>query len=260
MLALVRRDVAIRRSYRLAILGDLLGGLVSLAIFYFVSRTLRPVAGESLAGAPNYFAYVAVGVAIVTVTASASVLLARSVREEQLTGTLEMLASAPLRAAETALGMAGYPFVAAVLRAAIYVIAADVVFGLGVDHPDWLGFAAVLTSALAVIAAIGVAMAALVLIVQRGEAILALVAFGLGFLGGAYFPRSRLPGALEALGSITPTRFAFDGGRSALIQGQGWGDDVLVLLGMGAVGLPLAIALFSGALAYARRRGTLAQY
>ncbi len=108
--------------------------------------------------------------------------------------------------------------------------------------------------------AIGVAMAAIVLVVKRAETLLALTAFALGFLAGAYFPRSTLPGPLEAIGSVLPTRFAFDGARSALFQGDGWGDEVLVLLAMGAVGLVAAMGLFVAGLAITRRRGTLARY
>jgi ABC-2 type transport system permease protein len=260
VLALLRRDLAVGRSYRVGLAVDLLFGLLNMAVFYFISRTLRPASGESLAGASSYFAYVAVGVAIVTVIGSTSVLLARNVREEQLTGTLEALAAAPVSAAETALGLAGYPFVGAVARAAIYVVGADLVFGLGLSSPDWLGFLIVLTAALAMIAALGMAMGALVLLVKRAEGLLAMITFALGFLGGAYFPRGRLPGVLEAVSEVTPTRFAFDGARSALIQGHGWGGDVLALLAIGAVGLPLAVAAFAAALELARRRGTLARY
>src|SRR4051794_2471794 len=85
--ALVRRDALVDRTYGLGWIGDLLFGFLSLAIFYFISNTLKPAPGSDLGGAPSYFAYAAVGIALVSVTASASILLARRVREEQLTGT-----------------------------------------------------------------------------------------------------------------------------------------------------------------------------
>lgn len=258
--ALVRRDAQVERTYGLGWIGDVLFGLLSMAIFYFISKTLRPAPGADLGGAPSYFAYAAVGIALVSVTASASILLARRVREEQLTGTLEALAAAPVTATETALGLAGFPFMRATVRAAIYVVGADVLLGLGLTDPDWLGFVVVIAAAIAVIVSIGIAMAAVVLVIKRAEVLMTLLVFGLGFLGGGYFPRSKLPGALETLGSAVPTRYAFDGARSALIHGGGWGDDVLVLLGMGAVGLPVAIGLFAAAFEFSRRRGTLARY
>ena len=260
MLALVRRDLLVAQAYRLALAADLLFGLLNLAVYYFISESLGDPSRSSLDGAPSFFAYAAIGVVLVTVIGGAGVGLARRVREEQLTGTLETLAAEPVSGAELAIGLAGYPFLLALVRAGIYVVAADLLVGLGLTNPDWVGFVAVLVASAGVLVAIGVAMAAVVLVVRRAEPILTVVSFGLGFLGGAYFPRSSLPPVLEAIGSVTPTRFMFDGARAALLQGGGWGGDALVLVAIGALALPVSTALFMGALARSRRHGTLARY
>ena len=69
-----------------------------------------------------------------------------------------------------------------------------------------------------------------------------------------------LPDWLEWLGRLVPIRFAYDGARAALFSGTGWGTDALVLLAFGAVGAPLALAVLAGALAHARRKGTISEY
>jgi ABC-2 type transport system permease protein len=260
VLAIVRRDLLVGRAYRIALVADLLFGLLNLALYYFISEALGSPEDAALGGAPSYFAFAAIGVVIVTVIGSASIGLARRVREEQLTGTLETLVAQPVSVLELALGLAGYPFLLAVARAGFYIVAAEVLIGLGLSDPDWAGFVIVLLASTGVLVAIGVAMTALVLILKRAETLLALISFALGFLGGAYFPRSELPPTLEAIGAVLPTRFAFDGARDALLRGEGWEGDALVLLAMGVVGLPAAIALFVAALGIGRRRGTLAQY
>lgn len=260
IIALVRRDLLVGRAYWISLAADLLFGLLNVAIYYFISEAVGKPNEASLGGAPTFFAFAAVGVAIVSVIGSASVGLARRVREEQLTGTLEAVVMQPLSATELALGLGGYPFLLALARAAVYIVAANIAIGLGLSDADWLGFALVLLASAGVLVAIGVAMAAVVLVVKRAETVLALIAFALGFAAGAYFPRSTLPGPLEAIGGVLPTRFAFDGARSALFRGDGWGDDVLILLLMGAVGLVAAMGLFVAGLAQTRRRGTLARY
>ena len=105
--ALVRRDFAITQSYRVAFYLDIVLGVVDLCIYFFISETF-PQATEDLGGAPSYFAFVAVGLAVTIVIGATSTQLAQRVREEQLTGTLEALTVQPLSATELSLGMAGY--------------------------------------------------------------------------------------------------------------------------------------------------------
>jgi ABC-2 type transport system permease protein len=82
----------------------------------------------------------------------------------------------------------------------------------------------------------------------------------MGFVSGAVFPVSVLPGWLQPLGEVVPTRFAFDGLRAALFEGGGWHGDVLALVLFAAVALPLATALFRAALSWSKRTGSLAKY
>jgi ABC-2 type transport system permease protein len=107
---------------------------------------------------------------------------------------------------------------------------------------------------------IGIATAATVLVVKRGHSLAALAIFGMGLVGGAFFPVSVLPGWLEVIGHVVPTRFAFDGLRSALYTGGGWGTDALVLTAFAVVLLPVALWFFSRALRWATRNGSLSQY
>ena len=102
--------------------------------------------------------------------------------------------------------------------------------------------------------------AAAVMVIKRGQSFSALIIFGMGFLGGAFFPVSVLPGWLEPLASIVPPRYAFDGLRKALYEGGAWSGDALVLLAFSAVMVPVAIWLFERALHHGRRAGSLAQY
>ena len=256
----MRRDFAISRAYRLAFAMDLAFGVIDLAFYYFISKTFEGAVTQDLGGAPSYFAFVTVGLAITVVIGATSAQLAQRVREEQLTGTLEAVVSQPLSPAELALGMGALPFVGSVVRAAFYLVVATALLGADFSQADWLGFVVVLLATAAALSGLGVAMGALVLVVKRGVTAVSLVTFAMGLLGGAFFPVSVLPEWLQPLSWLVPTRYAFDGLRDALYRGEGWGPDALALVGLAVVGLPLAVWLFSAALEHSRRTGSLVQY
>ena len=258
--AVVRREYLIARSYRLLLASEFLFGLLNLALYFYISRVIEPGRGADLGGAPSYFAFAAVGVAFGVVFQAASGALARRVREEQLTGTLEALVAQPVASTEIALGLVGLPFLFAMVRVAFYLLAAALLLGLDLSRADPLGFVAVLLSAGTALTGFGIALGALVLLVKRATALVGLLALATTFLSGAYFPLSVLPPWLEALAKLVPIRFAFDGGRAALFQGGGWADDVVALLLFSAAALPLSLWLFSRALRLTKARGSLSEY
>lgn len=258
--AIIRRDYLVTRSYRLAFVLDLFYGVINLVVFYFISLTFADATTADLAGAPSYFAFVAVGIALTIVIGAASSGLASRIREEQLTGTLEALLAQPLTTTEVALGLAGFPFLFAIVRAAFYILIAAGLLGLDLSGADWIGFLVVLALSGLALSALGVLFGAVVLVVKRGEVLAGMVTFGMGMLSGAFFPISVLPSWVEPLGAVIPTRFAFDGLRAAIFRGGGWGDDALALVAFAMLALPIGVLVFREALVHARRTGSLAQY
>jgi ABC-2 type transport system permease protein len=255
--ALIRRDYLVARSYRVAFLLDIVFGIISLLIYFFISRTFEDASSARLAGAPSYFAFAAVGVALSLVVQAASARLAQRIREEQLTGALELLVAQPVTAVELALGLAGFHFLFAALRAVVYLLAAGFVLSADFSRADWLGFVTVLVAAAVAMAALGIVFAALVLVLKRAELLVAVLTVALALLGGAYFPLEVLPGWLQPLADVLPTTFAFDGVRAALYRGEGWAMPAVELGAFSAVGLPVAIGVFRLALDLARRLGSL---
>jgi ABC-type multidrug transport system permease subunit len=245
-------------SYRFAFLLDLFFGLVNLLIYYFISRTFEDVSTDDLQGAPSYFAFAAVGVALGLVIQSAGARLAQRLREEQLTGALEILTAQPVTAAELAFGLAGFHFAFAVLRAIVYLVVAGFALDADLSDADWLGFAVMMVTTGLAMAAIGIALAAAVVVLKRAELLSGVVLLALSLLGGAYFPVDVLPGWLQPIADILPTTFAFSGVRNALYTGEDWGVPALELVAFAVVALPVAIAIFRLGLDHARARGSLA--
>jgi ABC-2 type transport system permease protein len=260
ILAVMRRDLLIARSYAFALWFDLGFGLIELFIYFFVSRTFANVAPASLGAAPSYFAFVAVGIILTLIVGAASAGIVDRIRNEQQVGTLETLVAQPIGAVDLCIGMIGYPFVFALVRAAVYSAVAIAILDLRLPEASWIGFACVLAAASAALIGIGIALAAFTIVFKRGATLSWAVAIALGLAGGAYFPLAVLPDWLRAVADVLPMRHIFDGSREALFEGGGWASEVVALALFSAVCLPVALWLFSLALEAARRRGTLAEY
>jgi ABC-2 type transport system permease protein len=256
----MRRDYLIRTSYRLVLVLDLFIGVLDVVIYYFISQTFKSGTTASLGAAPSYFAFALVGIAVTAVVMATTSGIAVGIRDEQLTGTLEALVTQPVSAVEMAVGMCGMPFALATFRVALYLVLGGALLGVDFSHADWLGFVLVLLATGSAMSSIGILTAAAVMVVKRGQGLSALLIFGMGLVGGAFFPVAVLPEILQALGKVVPPRFAFEGLRHALYVGSGWEGDALVLIGFSAVTVPMAVWLFNRALLYGRRSGSLAQY
>jgi ABC-type multidrug transport system permease subunit len=260
LLAIARRDYAVVRSYRLTIAFDFLYGLIDLVIYFFISRTFKGASTADLGGAPSYFAFVTVGIVITLVIGASSAEVGWRLRNEQLIGTLETLIAHPVRSWQVALGTVTWPFAFAFGRVVVYLLVAATLLDVDLSNASWAGVFLVLLAAGLALLGLGIALGALVVAFKRGNNLLGFVALALGFAGGAFFPLDVLPGWLQFVGKLLPTRFIFDGVRAALFRGSGWGEDALVLLAYSLIGLPLALWGFSRALEYAKRRGSLAEY
>jgi ABC-2 type transport system permease protein len=260
ILALARRDYLLTRSYRFGFTVEIVFGVINLLVYYYISRTFTNVGTSQLQGAPSYFDFAAAGTIVAVVVGATTVAIGNRVREEQLTGTLEAVFMQPLSTPEVALGLVGVPFVFAIVRAFFYTAIAAVWLGLYVTQTSWTGVVLMLLLTGAAMAVLGIAVGAVVLVFKRGQFLMGVLVFAMGLVSGSVFPVSVLPGWLQPVGEVVPTRFAFDGFRNALFRGGSWNNDALGLLLFATVGLPVAIALFGAALSWSKRTGSLTKY
>ena len=162
--------------------------------------------------------------------------------------------------ASLAVGLVGFPLLFAMVRALAYLGIAWAWLDVDLGQADWSGVALVFLTASLAFISLGIALGAIVLVIKKGDALASLAVFALALISGSLFPISVLPGWLEPLAKIAPMRFAFDGLRSALYRGSGWGEDVVILALFGALIFPAAVWIFDRSLRFAKRKGSLAQY
>jgi ABC-2 type transport system permease protein len=260
--AFLHRDLLLQSSYRSAFVLNLVGVFFSVAIFYFLGRLVGPSILGKLGGR-DYFSFVLVGIAFYNYLGTALNSFSGSLRQAQLTGTLEPVLVTPIGIPTFLFGSALYHFLYTSLTAVAYLAVAALFFGLDLSRASLAS--ALLTLALTVLAfsGLGILSAAFTLVWKRGDPLAFLLGTASALLGGVYFPLSVVPDWLRAVAAWIPLTYALSAMRGALLEGATpavlW-PELLKLALFAALLIPLSVAAFAAALARARRDGSLAQY
>jgi ABC-2 type transport system permease protein len=258
--AIVERDLRVFLSYRLRPVTLFLGPLVSVTLFYYVSRLVRV---DAIGSSDGYFAYVVVGIAGLDVLASTLALTPAALRQELVAGTFERVVVTPFGAARTVVAMLAFPLAQALLVASASVVFAAVLFGLAIAWPGILiaPFAAVL-AALA-FAPLGVLAVAGVLVAKQMMSATSLVVMGLSLFAGAYFPVRLLPDWLEWISEVQPLTPALELMRHLVagipVATSPW-VSAAKLAAFATVLAPLSLWTLHRAIGHCCRRGTIVEY
>ena len=256
--AVVRRDMRIFLSYRFRWLTRVIGTLLTLTTFYYVSRLARP---DAVGNHASYFAFLLVGIVALPVLTGAMT-IAQFVRQELVAGNFERFLVSPTGPVVGILAMLLFPLAFALLLAAITMALGIVLFSVHVDLagiPLTLG---VMTLGCIAFASIGLLFVA-ALIAFKSAAGVTWVIAGLGLIGGVYFPLSLFPGWIRWAGSVQPLTPTIELLRHLLVGtplAHGAWVDWLKLGGFAALLLPLSTYVLSQSLKLSRGQGTIMEY
>lgn len=258
--AYMRRDWSISLSYRLPFAIGLVQSFLNLGFLLFLSRLVGPRLSTASTGV-SYFDFAVVGSTLLVVLSTTLVSMAQRLRSDQSSGTLEVLFTMPCRPALTVLASSTYQVAYAAVTG---LVTLAIAVGLGLRfHLSALGGLVAFTAfvlALVLFVAVGVVMAAYVLVFKRGETLTGLAMTAISVVGGVYYPVGLLPHGLRAVANVLPFTWVVGVLRQSLLLGQVPGARVLELLASDLVALPVALLVFSLALRHSQRRGTLSQY
>lgn len=256
--AILYRDFRMYMSFRTAFGTQALSMVFTLALFYFVSRL---VAVDRIGSPDDYFAFVAVGLVIVSVLHS-GLAVATTLQSELVAGTFERLLLSPFGPVLATMSMTLFPMTRALLMAIWTLTIGAVVFGL-----DLRWSTAVLAVPLGLLCAvafagIALAIAAAVVAFKRAPGIGFLLA-GIALVSGVYFPVDLLPAWIRWVSEIQPFTPAVNLLRNVLIglpMPQPAWEYLLRLGAFAVVALPVAGWAIDRAVQHAYRRGTLLEY
>jgi ABC-2 type transport system permease protein len=231
-----------------------------VTLFYYISRL---VGVSSFRTHDAYFAYAVVGLAVMEVLVVTIAALPARLQTELVAGTFERLTVSPFGAVAAVMALTIFPFLQALVAAAVTLAFAGLVFGLSLH---WATVPLALpTVAFAVLAfaPLSFFVAAIVLVAKQFAGAVAFLTTGISLVGGFFFPAHLLPGWVRWTHDVQPFSPALELLRNVLVgtpmTGSAWAAVVkiaafaAVLLPLGVLGLRLSVQL-------CRRRGTLLEY
>jgi ABC-type multidrug transport system permease subunit len=259
--AFLRRDFEIALSYRLPFAVDLFQSVLSMAFLYFLAR----VVGHKVVAEANlrvgYFGFAVIGTIMVGILTVSLASFSKRIRTDQMTGTLEVLFSMPTPPWLAVLESASYQVIYAIITSILSFLLAFW-FGLRFHMTLATGMVALadFVGVLVIFSALGMGLAAFVMVFKRGETLTTLLIGGLSLIGGVLYPVSLLSAPLRHLADILPFTWALEVMRAALL---GATSDLHLLLAVWVVAVvitPISVWVFNVSLAHAKRKGAVGQY
>lgn len=261
--AFLRRDRRIETSYRAGLLLRVGGVVVSVGVFYFLSRSFGAAAEPYLVRyGSGYFAFVLLGIALMEFLSRSVSGLGAALREGQTTGTLELMLLSPSRLPVILLSSVLWLQVSAAVGAAVF-LATGAALGADFSRADVPASLLALAVAILGFTGLGLLAGAVVLLVKRGNPLGWAIRGASVVLGGVLYPVDVLPPLLQSAATFLPITHALAALRGSILLGQGIGElgpTLLVLALSSGACLVAGLAACVAAIHHGRTDGSLAQY
>jgi ABC-type polysaccharide/polyol phosphate export permease len=256
---LVKRDWLTYSSYRAQLFSTMVGMVVSLTLYHFISQLVR----VSTFGSPDaYFAFVVIGMVILQILQS-TLGVAQTLRGELLAGTFERLVLSPFGAVRAMMSMMVFPFVMALVTSTVLLALATFVFGVDVR---WDTAALALPLAVfgtGIFTTFGMLLTAVTLVFKRATGGIGFVLTLVSLSSGLFFPIALLPSWVQWFSKIQPFTATVDLLRHVLVATPLTDSVTLELAKLGGflvTMIPLSILALRAGLRYAQRKGTIVEY
>jgi ABC-2 type transport system permease protein len=259
--AFLKRDWFLALSYRLPFIVDLFQSVLSVTFLFFLARVVGHKIATSSGLQVPYFGFAVIGTLMIGILTVSLASFSKRIRIDQMTGTLEVLFSMPVRPWLVVMASATYQVVYALITSGI-TLALAFWFGMRFHVTAMSAVVAVVDfiAALVVFGCLGMGLAAFVMVFKRGETVTALLVGALGLVGGVLYPVSSLSTPLRHLADVIPFTWALNAMRDALLGGHA---DYYQLTKVGVAALvlcPLSLWVFNVALNHAKKLGAVGQY
>jgi len=261
--AIFVRDARLALSYRMNFWLQWASIIVSVTAFWFISQMIPPSRKFGFMGhVGSYFEYVVVGLAFVNYQSTALQSFQRSIRGDQMLGTLEAILATPTSLSLIVLSSGVWAFFLTTLQVACYLVLASALFGLNLSGANVLTAVVFLLLTVACMSPLGVMAAATVMTFKQAGPTNFMMGGAAQLLAGVLFPVALLPLPLRYLSQALPLTHALNGMRGAVhgITIVQLAPDALWLSVATLVLLPISLFVFRRAVDRAKQDGTLGHY
>src|SRR5947209_8586554 len=260
--AIFRRDALVALSYPGNFALSWLAIVIEVVVVWYISRLIPPSPKFGSTGvAVGYFQFVAINSAFVRFQSAALNSFAESIRDAQLTGTLEIVLATPTQLPTLVLSSAVWSFAFPALPAGLFLLIA-IPFGLDLHHVNLITAGVFLILTVGAVSPLGVLAASLSMVIKKTGPVEFISSASAQLFGGVFIPLRMLPVGLQIVGWMLPITHALTGFRAAAagVPLGGVASDAVWLLVASLVLMPFSLWVFAKSVQKARVDGTLSMY
>jgi ABC-2 type transport system permease protein len=261
-LAFVERNLYLVRRYWHLELAFLVFNVASaMSVLYIGEAQMQSSGGDSREGQLDLVLYLGIGTVVWAYLRAVFANVGEMVAWERWEGTIEYTMMAPISRLAHMLGVSLFSIIYGLARSALLLGVLALFFSVDLSNANLGGAALILLVGSVSFLGFGIMAAVLPLLFpERGEEMTFVISSILLLVSGVYYPISILPDWMEPLATVSPATYVLEGMRAALLEGTptlALGPSILPILILGALTLPIGIAIFSWGERYAKRTGRL---
>lgn len=262
--AFLKRDFLITASYKTAFAADALGIVFKVITFYYIGAVIKGSVAPSLtAYRHDYFGFLIIGIALLDFVHTSLDTFSVSIRDSQMTGTLEVVLLSPIQLPHMVVYSSLWPYVFTALRFATYIGTGVVLFGLEIAPAGIPTALVVLLLTIFCFAPLGIICAAVIMLFKKGVWFQTIINGTSVLLAGVAYPVSVLPSWAAQASNYLPLTHSVTAMRQALLNGKSLVDvshQLAALAAFASILMPLSLILFQLSVSRTKQLGTLTQY
>ena len=258
--AMTQKDFRTAISYRVGFVTSIIATFWGLFAFRFISKLVN--SGQFSANSTSYFKFTVVGLLFASILEPTAVGTSVSARNDQVQGTLEYLATQPVRRTYIGFSWSSFNLIQSIV-VAVVVVLLTILIGFNVSNVNVPVVLIVIPLTIVIFGAIGNMGASLVIVFQQGVPLVTGLLSIVGIISGTLFPISVFPQWLQVVAHLSPLTYALEALRSATLADQphtSYALDLLVLVGFAIVLLPASAYVLERSFRIAQRRGSLSTF
>jgi len=262
--AFLTRDFLITASYKTAFAADALGIVFKVITFYYIGAVIKGSVAPSLSGyRHDYFGFLIIGIALLDFVHTSLDTFSVSIRDSQMTGTLEVVLLSPIQLPHMVVYSSLWPYVFTAIRFATYIGTGVVLFDLHIAPAGIPTAIVVLLLTIFCFAPLGIICAAVIMVFKKGVWFQTIINGTSVLLAGVAYPVTVLPPWAAKASFYLPLTHSVTGMRQALLNGRSLLEvrtELAALLAFAIILLPLSLMIFQLSVARTKQLGTLTQY
>src|SRR5215211_1426351 len=256
-LAFVERNLYLVRRYWHLELAFLIFNVASAMSVLYIGKAQMELGGGSQEGQLDLVLFLGIGTVVWAYLRAVFSNVGEMVAWERWEGTIEYTMMAPISRLAHMLGVSLFSIIYGLIRSALLLGVLSLFFSVDLSNANLGGAALILLVGSVSFLGFGIMAAVLPLLFpERGEEMTFVISSILLLVSGVYYPISVLPDWMEPLATISPATYVLAGMRAALLEGTptlALGPSILPILVLGALSIPIGIAVFGWGERYAKR-------